>query len=214
MKKIIGVIIILVAACAGWYLLTDGTMSLKGAREKIVREAQDAVLNAANPQDVAALAMKTINMTQGEHGSELWRLKADWGNMRRDAEVMELEKPRFTYYMPPDNVEVSIHSDTGEIQEKDQIVHFIGNVVAQYSGRTVRAARMTFMGKVKEVVCPEGADITGAGLDGKANRVVWKLNEEILEGFGDVDMIFTNEKDVPAPGGKENAVPRRENAQG
>ncbi|MCC8194545.1 MAG: hypothetical protein LIP28_07870 [Deltaproteobacteria bacterium] len=118
MKKIIGALGVLLALGVGWYIFTDGTMSLGAAKKKLVQKAQDAVVSNADPEDVAALAMKAINLTQGEHGAELWRLKANWGNMRRKDNVMELEKPDFTYYMPPDNKAIFIVGDKGEIEQE------------------------------------------------------------------------------------------------
>ena len=84
--------------------------------------------------------MKAINLTQGEHGAELWRLKADWGNMRRRDNVKELEKPKFTYYMPPDNAELQVASNKGEIYQDIQEIRFVDDVVATFGERSITSA--------------------------------------------------------------------------
>lgn len=215
MKKIFLSVCIAAALFVAWYMYTDGTMSLKAARKKIVKEAQEAVVQGASPEDVAALAMKAINMTQGEHGAELWRLKAEWGNVRRKDNVMELEKPNFTYYMAPDNIPMNVTSEKGEVDQEEQIVRFIGSVVAVHQDRTVKAPVMVYSGKKRELVCPEGADMTGKDMAGTANRVVWDLNSKVLNGLGNVDMTFDNDT-VLAPSGSDEQqnTPANSGSQG
>ena len=209
MKKIIGALCVLLALGVAWYVFTDGTFRVDSAKKKLVRQAQDAVINNADPEDVAALAMKAITLTQGEHGAELWRLKADWGNMRRRDNVMELEKPRFTYYMPPDNKSIAIASDKGEIEQEKQKIRFLESVVATYEDRTLLADEVLYMGKSREILCPQGGRVEGEGYEGRANRVVWHLNSKILEAFGDVDIVFDSENDIFASprGAEETQTP-------
>lgn len=192
MKKTVGIAsIIAIAVSVGWYFFTDGAMSLNAAKRNIKQAAQDVVVAAgASPEDVAALAVKTINMTQGENGIELWRLKADWGNMRRNDDIMELEKPKFTYYMPPDNAEVTIASDKGEIDQEAQKIRFVANVVATLDGRVATAPLVIYQGKTREMVFPDGVEFSGAGISGKANRVVWRLQDKVIEAVGGIDMFF------------------------
>ncbi len=115
MRKLVSVIGVLVLLSVAWYFFTDGTMGMDAAKKKFVQQAQDAIVSNVEPDEVAALAMRAINLTQGEHGAELWRLKADWGNMRRKDNVLELEKPRFTYYMPPDYKAITVVAVRGDI---------------------------------------------------------------------------------------------------
>jgi hypothetical protein len=216
MKKIFFAVCLVVALFAAWYMYTDGTMSLEAARRKIGKEAQEAVVQNASPEDVAALAMKAINMTQGEHGAELWRLKAEWGNVRRKDNIMEIGKPNFTYYMAPDHIPLNVTSEKGEVDQEEQKVRFVGSVVATYQDRVVKAPMMVYSGKKRKLVCPEGAKMTGAkNMAGSANRAVWDLNTKILNGFGEVDMTFENSA-IPAPegSGEQQNVPANGGPQG
>ena len=199
MRKLVSVFSGLLLFVAAWYFFTDGTMHLDTAKKKLVQQAQDAVISNVNPDEVAALAMKAINLTQGEHGVELWRLKADWGNMRRKDNILELEKPRFTYYMPPDNKAITIASGKGDIEQTDQKIRFLDSVVATYDGRTLLAPQMIYFGKSREIHCPEGGSMEGEGYEGAADRVVLNMNAEIIEAFGNVDITFDAENDVLTP---------------
>lgn len=207
MKKVVSIaVLVAVAAGIGWYLFTGGAMSLDAAKKQFKRAARDAVVSSsASPEDVAALAVKAVDMTQGEKGFELWRLKADWGSIRRNDDIMELEKPKFTYYMPPDNVELKITSDKGEIEQEDQRIRFMDNVRAMFGERTVTANLILYEGKNRQVIFPTGAHITGASFDGTADRVVWRLQDQVVEATGDVDITFKNDQDVPGPEQQDTA---------
>ena len=200
MKKVFGAVgVLLIAIGVAWFVFFDGSAMLTTARKDLARKAQDAIIENSDTENVAALAMKAINLAQGEHGIELWRLKAEWGNMRRKDNIMELEKPRFTYYMPPDNKAVLIESDKGDIEQETQFIRFIDSVVATYEGRTLYAPLITYSGKPRELVCPQGGNIEGDGYEGSANRIVWHINEEIIEAFGDVDVMFEHDIFTPRP---------------
>lgn len=216
MKKIFFAVFAAVALLVAWYIYTDGTMNLKNARKKIIQEAQEAVVQTASPEDVAALAMKAVNMTQGENGAELWRLQAEWANVRRKDNIMELEKPNFTYYTAPDNVPLTVTSEKGEVDQEEQTVRFIGSVVATCQDRIVKAPVMVYSGKRRDLVCPEGADMAVADkMAGSANRIVWDLKTKILNGFGDVDMTFRNNAAfIPAESDNPQNAPADSGAQG
>lgn len=197
MRKLFGAASILLIALGGaWYIIADGTLSFNAAKKQVVEKAQDAILNNASPEEVAALAMKAITMTQGEQGIELWRLKADWGNMRRKDNVMELEQPRFTYYMPPDNKVVSILSDKGDIEQEEQRIRFLDSVVATYDDKTLHAPEMHYVGKTRDVICPRGGLIIGQDYKGSADNIVWHMNDQMIRAFGNIDVTFENDADI------------------
>ena len=192
MKKIASIAVFFtLVLCVGLYIFTDGAMSLNAVKQQVKRAAQDAVISGnAAPEDVAALAVKAITMTQGEKGFELWRLKADWGNMRRNDDIMELEKPKFIYYMPPDNLEIQISSNKGEIDQENQKIRFVDDVLAFFGEQSAATTLVVYLGKSREMVFPAGARIAGKNFTGTAERIVWRLPEEIIEATGGVDITF------------------------
>ncbi len=193
MKKVFGALGVLIAFGIAWYVFFDGGLSINTAQKQLAQKAQDAVITNASPEEVAALAVKAINLTQGENGVELWRLKANWGNMRRRDNVMELEKPNFTYYMPPDNKVITVTSNKGDIEQEEQKIRFVDSVVATYDGRLLHTSELLYFGKPREIVCPRGGRVTGEGYEGSANRIVWRMHEQIIEATGDVDVSFDND---------------------
>ena len=200
MKKIFGVVCVLIAFGVAWYYYTGGSSNPVSIKKRIVEEAQDAVLHNATPEEVAALAVKAIQLTQGEQGVELWRLKADWGNMRRRDNVMELEKPTFTYYMPPDNRAVTIVANKGEIEQETQKIRFIDSVVIAYEGRTLHAPEVVYWGKTREIVCPQGGQVHGQGYEGSAEQnIIWYMKNQIIEAVGNIFVSFDNELLVVQP---------------
>lgn len=217
MRKITVVLLLfLVAVFTAWFIFSDGTMSLEATRKKLLEKATDAVAENADPGDVAALALKAINLTQGEKGVELWRLKADWGNMRRSDNIMELEKPKFTYYMPPNNDEVHIASLKGDIDQRGQQIRFLDSVVITHADRTLTSDRVVYLGKTREMVFPDGALISSEDFDGKAARVVWLLNDKVITATGGIDITFKDvEKEQPVSTPTSSArTPRRVTTQG
>lgn len=194
MKKSVGVLIgLVILAVVAWYLLTNGEMTFGSAKKKLMETAQDVVAANAAPEDVAALAMKAINLTQGEKGLELWRLKAEWGNLRRRDNIMELEKPRFTYYMPSDGTALTVHSASGDISQEEQKIRFVDSVVATYEENTLLAPEMIYMGKSREIICPRGGRVNGRGFWGSAETINWQMSNNILEASGSVDVFLDNE---------------------
>jgi Uncharacterized protein conserved in bacteria len=219
MKKLFGVVCVLIAMGVACYFYFGGSVNPASIKKQLAQEAQDAVLNNAAPEEIAALALKAIQLTQGEQGVELWRLKADWGNMRRKDNVMELEKPSFTYYMPPDNKVVTIVANKGEIEQEQQIIRFIDSVVITYEGRTLHAPEVVYFGKPREIICPQGGLVQGQGYEGSAARnIVWYMKNQVIEAVGDIAVLFDNDLFTPQPDNPETPpaedLPSAEDMQG
>lgn len=196
MKKWLFFLCTLLVLGGGWYFLTDGSLSWKDAKRKVLRQARDAVVaTVKDSEDVATLAMKAISLTQGEHGVELWRLKADWGNMRRIDNIMELSNPSLTYILPPENKEITVISTRGDIDEKQQVIRFVDSVVAKYDNRTLFAPLVVYTGKERSFSAPDGARVTGLGFEGAAGKLSWLLTDEVLVGEEGVDVTFESDKE-------------------
>ncbi len=182
-------IILLIAGGFVWHHLF-GLPGFKQAQQTLKETAKNVALGAAKPEDVAALAVKAIEMKQGEHGIELWRLKAEWGNVRQEGGLLELEKPRFTYYMPPNNEEIRIVSEVGEVNQHTKIIRFIRSVVATYGNNTLKSPLMVYNGTSKALIFPRGTDFGGPNMDGTAHDAVWRLNDRVIDASGGVDITW------------------------
>lgn len=69
-----------------------------GDKKNILSEAVDAITE----QDPLALALKNIELTMGENGFEVWRLKAQWASMKESDGSIEVLKPQIVYSMSED----------------------------------------------------------------------------------------------------------------
>lgn len=203
MKQRVIVFCIILAVAGGlvWWLFFK-PLSLDAVKEELKEKAQDVAQGTAKADDLAALAVKAIDLTQGEHGVELWRLKAEWGNMRREGGLLELEKPSFTYYMPPNNEEVRVKAETGDVNQVSKLIRFRTNVQAYYDNNTISGPLMVYNGTGKVLTFPEGAVFGGPGMAGEAPMVTWILNEQLIKADGGVNMTW--EGDRPLPGGKSS----------
>ncbi len=191
------VCLFLLVGGGAWYYFT-GQSDFDQAKKKLKETAQNAVLGAVKPEDAATLAVKAIEMKQGEHGIELWRLKAEWGNVRREGELLELEKPNFTYHMPPDNTELRVVSEQGEVSQTAKTIRFVRSVIVTQGNDTLKASLMVYNGTSKKLLFPEGASFTGRGTSGTAADVVWRLNDRVIDASGGVDMTWERDAD-PMP---------------
>lgn len=66
-----------------------------GDKKNPLSEAVEAV----SDQDPLALALKNIELTMGENGFEVWRLKAKWASMRENDGSIEVLQPQIVYSM-------------------------------------------------------------------------------------------------------------------
>lgn len=203
MKQRVLVFCTILAVAGGlvWWLFFK-PLSLDAVKEELKEKAQGVAKGMAKADDLAALAVKAIDLKQGEHGIELWRLKAEWGNMRREGGLLELEKPNFTYYMQPHNEEVRVKAETGDVNQVSKLIRFRTNVQAYYDHNTISGPLMIYNGTGKVLTFPEGAVFGGPGMAGEAPMVTWILNEQLIKADGGVTMTW--EGDRPLPGGKSS----------
>ncbi len=191
-------LVLLLVLGTAWYYLF-GFIGYDEAKQSLKDTAQNVALGAASPEDVAALAVKAIEMKQGEHGIELWRLKADWGNARQEGGLLELEKPKFTYYMPPDNQELKVVSEKGELNQATKIIKFISSVVVSQGNNTLKAPLMIYNGTAKTLYFPDGAQFVGRNMWGRADTALWRLNDRVIDASGGVDMTWERSLDPVKP---------------
>lgn len=154
--------------------------------------------------DALNLALKAITLSQGEKGVEVWRLKATWAGMAQKDGQITVQKPRLTYFTPPDNQELHVDADTGDIDQKNQILRFVGNVTAQMDDRLLSGALMVYTGQEKTMTFPSGAVFHDSDMSGSAQQVTWRMNDRTVEAEGEVEVIFEQSpSDIMAKPGKE-----------
>lgn len=146
--------------------------------------------NAGNSPAGVDLLLKTMEITQGEKGLRLWRLETTWANMDKEDGLITVQKPRLVYYMPPDNKELVVTSEHGDVDQTAGILRFVSNVNATFEGRTVTGNLLVYNGTSRSMTFPDGGRFTGAGMQGSADKVVWQMGKNEIEAESNVHVIF------------------------
>ena len=138
------------------------------------------------------LALKSISLSQGEGGVELWRLKAEWGSMQKREDMIFLEQPRLTYFMKEDGKSMHVRSDKGDIQQKKQVMRFIDNVRVTQGETLLTGKLLVYDGAPKTMTMPEGAELSDTGVAGVCNHLIWHIDERRIETTGNIVVHFNS----------------------
>jgi len=151
-----------------------------------------SVILAAEPDDQEAsssaldLALKAITLTQGGGGFELWRLKAEWANIQRQDDKIFLTNPRLTYFMREDDKVIYVQSESGDVDQQEQLLRFIDNVRVTQDDTILIGPLLIYDGKTNTMTMPEGAELAATGVQGSYNHLVWFIDTKRIETMGDV----------------------------
>jgi hypothetical protein len=207
-KKMSGVLALL--ALAGIVWLGYGSWRLRqenarGAANKIVRSPDLGALLDTRPEDLAdavGLAVRGIDLAQGGDGREIWRLRAEWGVLRRESGTVEVRAPRVRYILdetgePEKSGYVLAGSDMGRVEDNNRLIGMRGNVLARNGERTLEGPLAVFDSDSRVLAFPQGGVLSDAALSGKGGILRWNMTTNILEGERGVEVIWT----PPSPSG-------------
>ena len=142
---------------------------------------------SANDQSALDLALRAITLIQGEGGFELWRLKAEWANIQKQDDKIFLLNPRLTYFMEDGSV-MYVYSDSGDVDQKEQILRFIDNVRVTQDDKILTGKLLVHSGTAKTMTMSEGAELAATGMQGTCNHLVWYMDTKRIETAGNVVM--------------------------
>lgn len=171
------------------YILGSKTEFEKTA-QKAGETAKSLGLNSGEAEEAIALAVKTISLSQGEGGFELWRLKAEWANLRRNNDVIVVEEPKLTYNMREQGKLLFVESRTGDVDQKAQILRFIDNVRVTQENKRLTGDMLVYNGKDKTMTFPVGCTFKDADMSGSADTLVWHIDRQLIEGNGNITVSF------------------------
>ncbi len=155
--------------------------------------------------DDVGLAMKGIQVSQGEKGTEEWRLFADWATMRRKTGVLQVENPLMwhrvgegtvlfeggkskTMLLQDDAEKISIKSDHGIVYDNNTKVLLQDNVSASQNANRVEGPFLSYNSTERIAVFPEKADFQGEGISGSAEILSWNMRSNKIYGTGNVEV--------------------------
>ena len=175
----------------------DSGTPLQQQTEKV--QTNSTAVSAETPDNRAGggatgldLAMKSINLSQGEDGFELWRLRASAASIVKKDDFIFLDSPRLVYFMK-DGTELKVVSDRGEIHQEQQLINFIDNVVVTRGHSTITGPMLVYNGTVKTMTFPRGGMFIEPESRGKAHQIIWHINNKEIEGVGNVVVDFAAE---------------------
>lgn len=155
-------------------------------------------------QGALDLAMKTISLSQGEGGFELWRLKAEWASLHKQADTIVVEQPRLTYFMKDEGKQLFVRSVRGDVNQKTQLLRFIDNVLVSQDEKHLTSELLVYNGNDKTMTLPQGGAFSDTGIEGKADFLVWRIDRKRIEAEGDIIVRFATAlpdalEDAPSP---------------
>ena len=172
------------------------------------RESIDQFSSAAEQGQNLDLALKEVSLSQGEGGFELWRLKAEWANVRQQGEFIFVEQPRLTYFMSDDGKVMHVSSSKGDINQKSQVLRFINNVRIIQEDKLLTGDLLVYDGSKKTMMFPDGGDFKSAGMSGNAEQMEWNIDNKLITAEGGVNVLFDADEDPRREQSVEAPVPQ------
>lgn len=196
-----------------------GIKSLDGAK------LQGNATQSGNPlEEVAGLAIKGINLFQGNKGLELWRLKASWAHMSQNGDTIDVDKPVVRYALgegsasnPNDDV-LDVQAQLGRITDNQRFLTLWDDVVITRYDNVITSSRMNYDANKRLMTFPEGAALESPTASGTATFFTWDLSTNEMHGSGGVLVVLKPRPDAPsadaAPSPREpQANPQQESPQ-
>ncbi|HEU6438214.1 MAG TPA: LPS export ABC transporter periplasmic protein LptC [Nitratidesulfovibrio sp.] len=168
-----------------------------GVRKALETAMAGEAPSSAALEEAVGVAMKGIELVQGEKGIELWRLKATWAQLRQSNNVIDVDSPDLVYQMDGGR-QLRIVAKKGEVQQQVQMVRMWDEVHATHEQHELFANLMVYNGTRRTMYFPEGARIAGQTLSGNATRLEWDVVDNVLRGSDGVSMLLTPRPDEKA----------------
>lgn len=156
-----------------------------------IREQIDAATTGGPTEGIGGMSIDGMEIVQGEKGHELWRLIADSATMGEEGGDIIADKPRLTYYMYDESGErevLYVTSDTGDVNQKENRMRFVGNVVVTHNQDVLTTNLIIYDGPNNRLNCPEKSWINSPGMKGVANTMSWHLDDNTLHANGGVNL--------------------------
>lgn len=184
------VVVLLVGGAAAWRWQA-------GVRKALESAMTGGVTDSATLEEAVGVAMKGIELVQGEKGIELWRLKATWAQLRQSNNVIDVDSPDLVYQMDGGR-QLRIVAQKGEVQQQVQLVRMWDDVHATHDRHELFASLMVYNGTSRTMYFPEGARIEGQSISGNATRLEWDVAADVLRGNDGVSLLLMPRADAKA----------------
>lgn len=201
------IVLAALVAAGGWYAVERrGETSLLGRVLNMADKSGITSIDGSklqgnatqqNPlEEVAGLAIKGINLFQGNKGLELWRLKASWAHMSQNGETIDVDKPVVRYALGdgsagnPDDDVLDVKAELGRITDNQRFLTLWDDVVITRFDDTITAPRMNYDADKRLMTFPEGAALESPTAAGTAKLFTWDLANNVMHGSEGVLVIL------------------------
>ncbi len=159
---------------------------------KTVNEIRQAVQKSdLGPESAVDLSLKGIELLQGEHGEQLWRLKAKGAWYDQKEGVIQVSHPEIIYILKPDDQELTVRSGRGVVDQQSRIARLWEQVEIEREGGYIRCDRLIYNGTSHTLHMEGEVRFDGPDLFGTANGVVWYLKDNIINADNGVSVEMT-----------------------
>ncbi len=156
---------------------------------RAVTEIRQAVRKGQmGPESAVDLSLRGVELTQGEQGEEVWKLKARGAWYEQAGGVIQVSQPEIIYYLRSDRSELLVRSSRGVVSQQDRLARLWENVEIERNGGSIRSDLLIYNGTDHTLNMPGEARFDGPDLYGTASGVTVYLNDNVLRAEGGVDV--------------------------
>lgn len=210
MKRVglfIACLLLLVSGLSFWYYTTyrhgPATLAAKlwdlaGKSHRTAPSADSSEdVASRNPlEEVAGLAIKGIDLFQGDNGIELWRLKASWAHLNQDGDTINVDSPHVRYALgdhstgnPEDDI-LEVEGRKGRITDNQRFLSLWDDVVVTRFDDRLTGPLMNYNATTRIMSFPAGAKLESPRASGTAGVFTWDLAQNELQGTEGVVVVL------------------------
>ncbi len=204
MKKILlpVALILLLILAGGWYIFHSEKTSLLEKMAKVTKREGIQALEVATDEkgnqlkETAGLAIKGINLFQGDNGVELWRLKASWAHLTQENGNINVDQPVIRYALgdassaTPDADVLDVKALKGKITGNHRYLSLWDQVIITRYDDIITAQCMDYDSNTRTMTFPQGAMLQGPKATGTAGVFSWDLATNTLVGTHGVVVVI------------------------
>ena len=161
--------------------------------------------------EATTLAIKGINLMQGEKGFEFWRLKAEWAAMHQEKDVIDVREPKVRYTLGEgsDDDYVYATSEYGRVTDQQHVLTMWQNVRLTRGEDTLTGPELTYRTDERLVRFPKGGVIVRPTMTGSFGVLAWDMNANRIDADEGVDIVFEVRPSAPGPEQGDAPLPAR-----
>lgn len=233
MKRIglfIACFLLLVSGLSLWYYKTyqHGPATLAAKLWELANKKYQSTSSSERPgsgalenplQEVAGLAIKGIDLFQGDNGIELWRLKASWAHLSQDGDTINVDSPHVRYTLgdhstnPTEDDILEVEGRKGQITDNQRFLSLWDDVIVTRFDDRLTGPLMNYNATTRIMSFPAGAKLESPRASGTAGVFIWDLAKNELQGTEGVVVVLKPRLSPEDASPKEEAVQNQREPQ-